>query len=108
MDIFPLHMNTTYTLHVYDIHYIASVNLSELTLRACAGGLQSLAVVSPLEGLFVLKILSSIQRATEVKTFVEFSLKPLRCRDPTLPPLKANMYSQPAESTHAYLTTHTW
>ena len=42
MDIFSLHMNTTYTLHVYYIHYIASVNLSELTLRACAGGLQSL------------------------------------------------------------------
>ena len=42
MDIFPLHMYTTYTLHVYHIHYIASVNLSELTLRACAGGLHSL------------------------------------------------------------------
>ena len=40
MDFFPLHMNTTYTLHVYHIHYIASVNLSDLTLCACAGGLQ--------------------------------------------------------------------
>ena len=36
--------------------------------------------ISPLERLFVLKILSRTQRATEVKTFVGFSLKPLRSR----------------------------
>ena len=37
---------------------------------------------SPLERLFVLKILSRTQRAKEVKKFVGFSLKPLRCEDP--------------------------
>ena len=41
-----------------------------------------------LEHLLVLKMLSYTQRATEVKRFVEVSLKRLRCRDPTLPPLK--------------------
>ena len=33
--------------------------------------------ISPLERLFILKILSRSQRATEVKLFVGFSLKPL-------------------------------
>ena len=37
--------------------------------------------------------LSHTQRATEVKKFVGFSLKQLRCRDPALPRLKA-MYSR--------------
>ena len=37
---------------------------------------------SPLERLFVLKILSCTQRAKEVKKFVGFSLKRLRCGDP--------------------------
>ena len=37
-----------------------------------------LSQISPLERLFVLKILSRTQRATEVKKFVGFSLKPLR------------------------------
>ena len=39
-----------------------------------------LSHISPLEHLFVLKILSRTQRAMEVKKFVEFSLKPLRSR----------------------------
>ena len=39
-----------------------------------------LSHISPLEHLFVLKILSRTQRATEVKKFVGFSLKPLRSR----------------------------
>ena len=39
-----------------------------------------LSQISPLERLFVLKILSRTQRATEVKKFVGFSLKPLRSR----------------------------
>ena len=57
-----------------------------------------------LEHLFVLKMLSHTQRATEVKKFVEVSLKPLRCRDPTLPPLKAirTVGHFPAESAHAH------
>ena len=35
---------------------------------------------SPLEHLFVLKILSRTQQATEVKKYVGFSLKPLRSK----------------------------
>ena len=37
---------------------------------------------SPLERLFVLKLLSRIQWVTEVKKIVGISLKQLRCRDP--------------------------
>ena len=48
-----------------------------------------LSHISPLERLFVLKTLSRTQRATKVNTFVGFSLKPLRCRDPALPPSTA-------------------
>ena len=48
-----------------------------------------LSHISPLERLFVLKTLSRPQRATKVKINVGFSLKPLRCRDPALPPLTA-------------------
>ena len=44
-----------------------------------------LSHISPLECLFVLKTLSRTQRATKVKKFVGFSLKPLRCRDPASP-----------------------
>ena len=47
------------------------------------------------ERLFVLKTLSRTQRATKVKKFVGFSLKPLRCRDPALPPLCGRAYSRP-------------
>ena len=55
-----------------------------------------LSHISPLEHLFVLKTLSRTQRATKVKKFVGFSLKPLRCRDPALPPLTAiRTYSRP-------------
>ena len=65
-----------------------------------------LSHISPLERLFVLKTLSRTQRATKVKIFVGFSLKPLRCRDPALPPLCGRAYVQsaifPAESTHAH------
>ena len=39
---------------------------------------------SPLERLFVLKILSRTQWVAEVKKFVSFSLKRLRCKDPVL------------------------
>ena len=39
-----------------------------------------LSQISSLERLFVLKILSRTQRATEVKIFVGFSLKTLRSR----------------------------
>ena len=48
-----------------------------------------------MERLFVLKMLSRTQRATKVKKFVGFSLKPLRCRDPALPPLYGHAYSRP-------------
>ena len=48
-----------------------------------------LSHISPLERLFVLKLLSCTQRATKVKKYVGFSLKPLRCGDPALPQLKA-------------------
>ena len=54
-----------------------------------------LSHISPMERLFVLKTLSRTQRATKVKTFVGFSLKPLRCRDPALPPLCGRTYSRP-------------
>ena len=54
-----------------------------------------LSHISPMERLFVLKTLSRTQRATKVKIFVGFSLKPLRCRDPALPPLRGRAYSRP-------------
>ena len=54
-----------------------------------------LSHISPMERLFVLKTLSRTQRATKVKIFVGFSLKPLRCRDPALPPLYGHAYSRP-------------
>ena len=69
-------------------------------VRACV---RLLSHISPLERLFVLKILSRTQRATEVKTFVGFSLKPLGCRDPELKTIR----TVAAESMHAYLTTRT-
>ena len=43
--------------------------------------------VSPLERLFVLKLMLRTQRATKVKTIVGICLKLLRCRDPPLPAL---------------------
>ena len=63
-----------------------------------------LSHISPLEHLFVLKILSRTQRATEVKKFVCFSLKPLRSRNPALLPLKAirSVGHFPAGCTHAH------
>ena len=54
-----------------------------------------LSHISPMERLFVLKTLSRTQQATKVKKFVGFSLKPLRCRDPALPPLYGHAYSRP-------------
>ena len=60
--------------------------------------------ISPMERLFLLKTLSRTQRATKVKEFVGFSLKPLRCRDPALPPLYGHTCNRPffpAKSTHA-------
>ena len=61
-----------------------------------------LSHISPMERLFVLKTLSRTQQATKVKKFVGFSLKPLRCRDPALPPLYGHAYSQPFF--HAYFS----
>ena len=59
--------------------------------RACAARVTVVVVCvcrlvanSLLKGQFVLKTLSHTQRATKVKTFVGFSLKPLRCRDTAL------------------------
>ena len=46
-----------------------------------------LSHISPLGRLFVLKILSRTQQATEVEKFVEISLKPLRCNYTPLPAL---------------------
>ena len=43
-----------------------------------------LSHISPLERLFVMKLLSHTKWAMEVKKFVGFSLKPLRCGDPAL------------------------
>ena len=51
--------------------------------------------VSLMERLFILKILSCTQWARKVKKFVGFSLKPLCCRDPALPPLYSRAYSRP-------------
>ena len=58
--------------------------------------------ISPMERLFVLKTLSRTQQATKVKKIVGFSLKPLRCRDPALPPLYGHAYSRPFF--HAYFS----
>ena len=69
--------------------------------RACAarvtvvGSVCPLSHISPMERLFVLKTLSRTQLATKVKKFVGFSLKPLHCRDPALPPLYGHAYSRP-------------
>ena len=72
--------------------------------RACAARVTGLSVcvcvcllshISPMERLFVLKTLSRTQRATKVKQIVGFSLKPLCCRDPALPPLYGHAYSRP-------------
>ena len=63
-----------------------------------------LSHISPLERLFVLKILSRTLWPMEVKQFVGFSLKPLHCGDPAVPPLKAicTVGHFPAESVHVY------
>ena len=69
--------------------------------RACAarvtvvGSVCLSGHISPMERLFVLKTLSRTERATKVKMFVGFSLKPLRCRDPALPPLCGRAYGRP-------------
>ena len=46
-----------------------------------------LSYISPLECLFVLKLLSRTQQATGIKKFVGFSLKLLHCRAMALPAL---------------------
>ena len=68
--------------------------------RACAArvtvvGLSvcPLVNISLLERLFVLKTLSHTQRATKVKKYVGFSLKPLRCRDTALAAVPLPMQS---------------
>ena len=70
--------------------------------RACAARVTVVVVCvcrlvanSLLKGQFVLKTLSHTLRATKVKKFVGFSLKPLRCRDPALPPLYGHAYIRP-------------
>ena len=58
--------------------------------------------ISPLEHPFVLKMLSHTQRATKVKIFVGFSLKPLCCGDPALPAL----YGYPSSAIFCYAEKH--
>ena len=61
--------------------------------RACAarvtvvGSVCLLSHISPMERLFVLKTRSRTQRATNVKKFVGFSLKMLRCKARAVPAL---------------------
>ena len=81
--------------------------------RACAARVTVVVVCvcrlvanSLLKGQFVLKTLSHTQRATKVKKFVGFSLKPLRCRDTALARCTAtravgHFYS--AENAHAHI-----
>ena len=68
-----------------------------------------LSHISPMERLFVPKTLSRTQRATKVKKFVGFSLKPLRCRDTALASLYRYPCSRPfllrGKRACAYLTT---
>ena len=66
-----------------------------------------LSQISPLECLFILKILSCTQWATEVKKIVGFSLKPLLCRDPALL-RESHTYNHhfPAEGTHAHYSQY--
>ena len=68
----------------------ARVTVVGLSVCVCVCPLSD---ISPLERLFVLKSISRTQRATKVKNFVGFSLKPLRCRDPALPTLYSYMRS---------------
>ena len=69
--------------------------LLTLSTHAQRGLLQSSVCVhlsvsrnSPLERLFVLKLLSRTQREIKDKNFVGISLKPLRCRDTPFPALQ--------------------
>ena len=71
----------------------------------CRRGYSSCPVfMSPLECLFVLKILSRTQQATEVEKSMGCSLKPLHCGDTALPPLKAihTVGHFPTESAHVH------
>ena len=61
-----------------------------------------LSHISPLGLLFAVKTLSRTQRAMKVKNFVAFSLKPLRCRDGTIPPLDGHYGQFSADNTHAH------
>ena len=63
-----------------------------------------LSHISPLKHHFVLEMLSRTQQATKVEKFVGFSVEPLHCGDPALPPLKAiHLVSHfPEESAHAH------
>ena len=92
-----------------------SVRLSEVInpRRACAARVTVVVVCvcrlvanSLLKGQFVFKPLSHTLRATKVKKFVGFSLKPLRCRDTALARCTAtravgHFYS--AENAHAHI-----
>ena len=82
-------------------------------LNVCASVCMCLCVcllsyISPLERLFVLKILSHTQQAMKVKEFVGFSLKPIGCRNPALPPLKGicTVSHFPAESMHVHYSIY--
>ena len=67
-----------------------------------------LSQISPLEHLFALKILSHTQQTMKVIIFVAFSLKPLHCRDPAFPPLRAirTGIHFPMESTHVHYSIY--
>ena len=84
--VIQLHDYTVYTLINPRRACAARVTVVGLSVCVCVCLLSN---ISPMERLFVLKTLSRIQRATKVKNFVGFSLKPLRCRDPALPALYA-------------------
>ena len=95
---------------------VKCIPVSELVnpRRACAARVTGLCVcllshISPMERLFVLKTLPRTQRATKVKIFVGFSLKPLRCRDAALAALYCYPCSRPfllrGKRACAYLTT---
>ena len=97
-----VYSNLMYTMHenCHDVFYIIINPLARMrsegycSCRVCVC-VCLLSHISLLERLFVLKTLSRTQRATKVKKFVGFSLKPLRCRDPALPPLYGHAYSRP-------------
>ena len=88
----------------YSIGHTAIVLTSAPCFNMFSQHWRMLSHISPLERLFVLKLLSRTQQAMKVIKFVGFSLKPLRCGDPALPPLKAihTVGHFSADSAHAH------